>query len=526
MSRLLSTTQSGLFLLTVSAGLLVAGCRSKAPQQARLAYHVAKPQAPDKPQNPVPPPAAPGAEVPDARYQTFVRPLLNHLGCTSANCHGMMKGGGLFIATGNVGDLVDYKTILARLDRKEPEKSELVQKALGKIQHNGGRNIDENSCDFKRLIAWIGEKPEPECQDPPGPDLQARFTREVKPALVSLGCATDSCHGGEVKARAKLDFYSFFHQTALPARAYLSFQATPANHYTAWLSPVILAANAADDIHKQPADKLSCAYRRLYGYTAGSPESTCALPGTATAAAKDQAKPPDLAAFEKVVLPTITKRGCLDVGCHGGGAGGMSLFVPNTSAPTILHDYLALTARVEDFAHPDKSTLLRTARNQEPHGGGQRIGGHGDCVDDVFSGWLLGRPVKPCPPPEPPTYASFVKVVQPVLDKMTCTNPQCHGGAIDLFTIMPHPLDPKVLRANYAEVLKHIDYDFMPLSGIMLRMREPCAYSVVGAWIEKKPAPSCLVHDPDPSIFPRRDPRGNIMHPKFAPDSSAAPTKT
>jgi hypothetical protein len=109
---------------------------------------------------------------------------------------------------------------------------------------------------------------------------------------------------------------------------------------------------------------------------------------------------------------------------------------------------------------------------------------------------------------------------------MTCTNKQCHGGTLKHFVVMPRPTDPQVMRANYQEVIKQIDYDFMPLSPIQLRMREPCAYSVVGAWIEGKPKPSCVVHDPDPRIFPRRDADGNVMHPKFEAGPPPPASKT
>ena len=76
---------------------------------------------------------------------------------------------------------------------------------------------------------------------------------------------------------------------------------------------------------------------------------------------------------------------------------------------------------------------------------------------------------------------------------------------------------------NYKAVLKEVDYDYTPFSGIMQRMREPCAYAVTGAWIEKKPRPSCTLRDPDPSIFPRRDDKGNIAHPRFETPPPAPP---
>jgi hypothetical protein len=203
----------------------------------------------------------------------------------------------------------------------------------------------------------------------------------------------------------------------------------------------------------------------------------------------------------------------------------MSLYPLGPDAHVALHDYLQLTARVEDLRRPEESTFLRTARNQEPHGGGKRLGGKGDCVDDIVMSWLRGRKVAPCPPPKPPSYARFVSEIQPVLDRMTCTQTFCHGENIPSFKITARP-DQKGLLANYQAVLKQIDYDFMPFSGVMLRMREPCAYSVVGAWIEGRPRPTCTLRDPDPSIFPKRDSKGNIMHPKVEPGPPPPVQKT
>jgi hypothetical protein len=51
----------------------------------------------------------------------------------------------------------------------------------------------------------------------------------------------------------------------------------------------------------------------------------------------------------------------------------------------------------------------------------------------------------------------------------------------------------------------------MPFSQGMLRMREPCAYAVTGAWIEGTKKPDCPLVDPDPRLFPRV--AGQATHP-------------
>ena len=80
-----------------------------------------------------------------------------------------------------------------------------------------------------------------------------------------------------------------------------------------------------------------------------------------------------------------------------------------------------------------------------------------------------------------------------------------------MYKIAPHP-DAAGLESNYKETLAQINPDFAPLSEIMLRMREPCAYAQTAAWIEGDAKPACVMNDPDPSIFPRLD-DPSAMHP-------------
>jgi hypothetical protein len=513
-----SARRSLLLLALLGMGLVNSGCQRRSPGKQLL---IRRPVAGGAVLH-----GTPLLPIPvDARYKSFVIPFILRHGCASGNCHGMFRGGGLSFSDALSDTALDVKTIAQRLDRRNPEKSELVQKITNKVPHNGGINVREGSCEYQRLLAWIAQRPDPVCADPPPPDQRERFAREVVPALHAMGCATGSCHGSSdasSKARLGLDLSSLTATPAQPERAYLMLERQNPNHLYVFRSPVIRAADAVDGKHQVAIDKWGCAYRRLYGYIGGNPESTCALPGAAASPGAQPLPKLSLADLGQVVMPAMERRGCTNATCHGGGAGDMMLTTSGPGAEGLIQIYLALTSRVEDFAHIDDSTLLRTARNQEPHGGGKRLGRKGDCIDGIIRGWLLGQPVHACPPAEPPSYERYVSEIQPVIDKMTCSNPKCHGGSIDLFTVMPHPTDPKVLMANYQEIIKHIDYDFMPLSGIQLRMREPCAYAVVGSWIEKLPKPDCVVHDPDPSIFPRRDPNGNAMHAKVAPDSPPA----
>lgn len=490
---------------------LLPGCKTRPRGGVYIMHH----KKSDSPADTKPSPQAALAalvqepHIRDLTYQRFVRPFLNKQGCDSTACHGSYRGGGMFLREQSGHNRKDYEAVLARLDRKNPDKSELVQKMLNQVEHNGGRNVDPNSCSYARLIAWIGERPDPGCTDPPPPDTQGLFAREVAPALSALGCAQTSCHGGGPPS-ARFDLTGLAAAPAQTEKARAELARLNTTGYP-WRSPILRAADGADGRHTQKADPLSCAYRRLYGFVAGAPSLTCEL------AAKTAERLPSLEVFTKQVLPVLGRRGCLQTACHGSGAGGMTLVPGEPGEPAALHSYLMLLAHVEDLGHIDDSTLLRTARNKEPHGGGQRLGGKGDCADDQLRAWLSSQPIKPCPPPQPPSYESFVAQMQPVLDKMTCTQARCHGGKVPRFTLVRQAKEPSQLLANYREVLGHIDYDYTPFSRIMLRMREPCAYAITAAWIEKKPRPDCVLRDPDPRVFPQPDESGEVVHPKVLP---------
>lgn len=505
-----SSLNFGLELLLTCVLLSGTACERRHPKVGQIRVNYKTPQAaPEKVAARVP-----GPGEPDLRYQTFVRPMMNRRGCTAGPCHAGQRGGGFSFRSGQMNDTHDYQQVLERVDHKNPEASELLRKATNKVQHNGGLNITVGSCDYKRLVAWIGDRPDIDCSDEPPPDPQ-RFAREVAPALQALGCV--GCHSQNLPARSRLNLAPLSQTPPNVPQALESFVSTHPTPYMSWQSAIIRAAAGQDGKHSAKANPKSCAYRRLYGYIAGSPELSCSLTDDS-----EEKQLPDYEVFAKTVLPSITPRGCGDVSCHGGGAGGMSLYgiIPGQSDGW--HEYLAFTARVEDFAHVDKSTFLTTVRNEVPHGGGQRMGGAGDCVDSMIVAWLTRQTVKPCPPPSPPSYERFVAEVQPVLDRMTCTNAKCHGSGKLPYRLTPHAAAAAILRTNYENTLKRIDMNFMAFSEIQLRMREPCAYSIVASWITKKPRPDCQLKDPDPSIFPKMSADEPPTHPKFSP---GAPTK-
>lgn len=465
----------------------------------------------------------PVSEPRDERYFRVVRPLLSKHGCDAGPCHGTFKGGGFHIA-GGLESLADYRDVLAQIDREHPAASKLLVKAFGQVQHNGGKNLDPAECDAQRIVAWIAAQPDPACASPSpsSADRLARFTREVVPALKRLGCASGACHGADRAAIAKLDLASIAGNSAPPrpglrppsasaasaaeppeAPALAAIERTWLNKVVPWMSPVLKAAWGEGSGKHRKVDVASCAYARLHGFVAGAPESTCDL--------RARVSPSVVADFTATVMPSLSKRGCTEASCHGGAAGGLALFVADKDPHAPIHDLVVLRARIEAGRAAAETTLVRKVRNADPHGGGQRLGGEGDCRDAMLLTFIEGKPVKPCLPRRAPSAARFATEVQPVLEQMTCTRAACHGSGTRRFHVTAHP-DAAALEGNYQETLAEIDLEFTPLSEVMLRMREPCAYATVTAWIEDAPKPACVVHDPDPKIFPRLD-DASPMHP-------------
>jgi hypothetical protein len=392
--------------------------------------------------------------------------------------------------------------VLAQIDAVHPTESKLWKKAVGLVPHNGGTNLAPGECDARRLLAWIGSEADPGCVDAPAlreSDLP-RFARAVVPALRALGCATSACHQGEVAARARLDLASLGGTTTTYDAAFASFEKEVTSRIVPWKSPVVMATWGEGARAHKKVDIGSCAYRELHAFVARAPEIHC-----------DTSARYRLDELASTVMPALLKRGCGAPSCHGGGAGGMSLFDPMNDPHAAAHDGVVLTARIEAGEPLDRSTLLRKARNVDPHGGGKRLGGQADCVDAMLVDWASGRKLRACASRAAPSFDRFVAEVQPILERMTCTRAACHGGGRRVYKIAPHP-DAAGLESNYKETLAQINPDFAPLSEIMLRMREPCAYAQTAAWIEGDAKPACVMNDPDPSIFPRLD-DPSAMHP-------------
>jgi Protein of unknown function (DUF1553)/Protein of unknown function (DUF1549) len=94
-------------------------------------------------------------------FATDVLPFLQRHGCASAYCHGGATGqGGFKLSLFGSDPLADYGAITdefggRRVDLASPERSLLLQKGLGRLDHGGGRRLPRDGEAVRVLREWI-----------------------------------------------------------------------------------------------------------------------------------------------------------------------------------------------------------------------------------------------------------------------------------------------------------------------------------------------------------------------------------
>ncbi len=88
-------------------------------------------------------------------------PLLTKAGCNSGGCHGKQSGQNGFKLSvfGNDAE-ADYESLIhegrgRRLFPAVPAQSLLLAKAVNRVPHGGGRRLEEDSIEYRRLLRWV-----------------------------------------------------------------------------------------------------------------------------------------------------------------------------------------------------------------------------------------------------------------------------------------------------------------------------------------------------------------------------------
>ena len=94
-------------------------------------------------------------------FPTRILPMLTKAGCNTGACHGAAVGaGGLKLSLLGYDPAQDYANLThelggRRLDQESPAQSLFLRKALGELDHEGGRRIKRDSEMQRILLAWI-----------------------------------------------------------------------------------------------------------------------------------------------------------------------------------------------------------------------------------------------------------------------------------------------------------------------------------------------------------------------------------
>ncbi|MBL8867382.1 MAG: DUF1553 domain-containing protein [Planctomycetia bacterium] len=106
-------------------------------------------------------PAAARAGEPSVSFERDVSAVLSRAGCNMGACHGNLNGkGGLKLSLRGEDPAYDHAALTRgalgrRIDVSSPDESLLLQKAVGRVPHEGGVRFGASSTEYATLRNWI-----------------------------------------------------------------------------------------------------------------------------------------------------------------------------------------------------------------------------------------------------------------------------------------------------------------------------------------------------------------------------------
>lgn len=101
------------------------------------------------------------ADPPPVNFKNQIVPAFTKLGCNGGGCHGKSGGqNGFKLSLLGFQPEDDYEYLVKesrgrRLFPAAPEQSLLLQKAIGKMPHGGGKRLDAESHEYRLFVRWI-----------------------------------------------------------------------------------------------------------------------------------------------------------------------------------------------------------------------------------------------------------------------------------------------------------------------------------------------------------------------------------
>ena len=94
-------------------------------------------------------------------FEKDVMPILTKAGCNTGSCHGAARGkDGFRLSLFGYDPVGDYQRItreigIRRINLAVPEQSLMLLKAIGAVQHSGGKKIEPGSKHYNTILAWL-----------------------------------------------------------------------------------------------------------------------------------------------------------------------------------------------------------------------------------------------------------------------------------------------------------------------------------------------------------------------------------
>lgn len=94
-------------------------------------------------------------------FERHVMGLLGKMGCDAGSCHGSFQGkGGMRLSLFGYDSELDYRSLTRNLQGRrvnlfEPERSLILLKATGRLDHGGGQRFSADSWQYRTLRDWI-----------------------------------------------------------------------------------------------------------------------------------------------------------------------------------------------------------------------------------------------------------------------------------------------------------------------------------------------------------------------------------
>ncbi|MCB9879944.1 MAG: DUF1549 domain-containing protein [Planctomycetes bacterium] len=101
------------------------------------------------------------AFAPPVSFRNDVLPILTHAGCNSGACHGAASGkNGFRLTLFGYDPALDLRALSRdlrgrRLDCAAPEESLMLTKPTGEVKHKGGKRLERDGAQWRKLRAWI-----------------------------------------------------------------------------------------------------------------------------------------------------------------------------------------------------------------------------------------------------------------------------------------------------------------------------------------------------------------------------------